>query len=392
MVADGEADEFGGGDEQSLVRAAAGPHDLGAGQGPVDLLAVVVGEAVEQGRMAPAEVGERLDHRGVGPRPLDRRRRAVPDAEPELPGPPRDRGQQRRLADPRGPGDDQRAAPPRGRVDQRSARRRPAHGRARRARPAARPRRRGRRAGDRAAASASPSRGDAQLAPQGRSRRSNCRSAAWRSPFAAWRRISATWATSSPGSSSTTVVPPAVEAQQLEVAETELLPAFLGPLARSGPGAAARRRRGRARGGPRRRRSSARARRASSSNCTTSTVVCVRARAGRCRRAARRRREGDGPSGEVRGLVQLRDGLVEGVVGPHQVEELLAVQPPAGRERQDLHERGSVASGPAGLGRRDPVDRERELAEQGDLAPSSSPHVLLSSSRASGSGPVTTTR
>ena len=57
---------------------------LRAGERAVDLLAVMVGEAVEQGRVAPADVGERLDDRRVRPRALDRRRRAVPDAEAQL--------------------------------------------------------------------------------------------------------------------------------------------------------------------------------------------------------------------------------------------------------------------------------------------------------------------
>ena len=64
----------------------AGPRDLGAGEGPVDLLAMVVGEAVEQRRMAPAHVGQRLDDGRVRPRPLDRRRRAVADPKSQLLG------------------------------------------------------------------------------------------------------------------------------------------------------------------------------------------------------------------------------------------------------------------------------------------------------------------
>ena len=71
--------------------------------------------------------------------------------------------------------------------------------------------------------------------------------------------------------------------------------------------------------------------------------------------------------GVVRGLVQLRHGLVQGVLGPHQVDELLSVHSPIGGEREDLHERRSLASRPARLGHRDGVDHHREAAEHGDL-------------------------
>ena len=95
-----EPDQLGGGDEQPLVRAARRSTGISApAEGAVDLLAVMVGEAVEQRRVPPAHVGERLDDRRVGPRALDRRRRAVPDAEAQLPGAVRDRREQRRLAD-----------------------------------------------------------------------------------------------------------------------------------------------------------------------------------------------------------------------------------------------------------------------------------------------------
>ena len=94
----GEPDQLGRGHEQALVRAPAGPRRLLADQDPVDLLAVLVGQPVEQGRVAAAEVGHRLDDRRVGPRPLDRRRRPLPDAQAQVPGPAGERGQHRRLA------------------------------------------------------------------------------------------------------------------------------------------------------------------------------------------------------------------------------------------------------------------------------------------------------
>ena len=106
------------GHEEPLVRALAGPLDLGSGESPVDLLAVMIGQAVEQGRMAPADVGERLDDRRIRPGALDRRRRAVTDSEVELLRPCADRLQQRRLAHAGGTAEDQGSASAGSRVDQ----------------------------------------------------------------------------------------------------------------------------------------------------------------------------------------------------------------------------------------------------------------------------------
>ena len=47
-----EAHELGDRDEQALVGAASRPGHLGAGEGPVDLLPMMVGEAVEQRRVS----------------------------------------------------------------------------------------------------------------------------------------------------------------------------------------------------------------------------------------------------------------------------------------------------------------------------------------------------
>ena len=103
-----EADQLGGGDEQPLVRALARPRDLGAGERAVDLLAVVVGETVEQRRVAPAHVGERLDDRArtatrPRPAPTCRARRGSPAPRASAV----DRGEQRRLADAGRAADDQ---------------------------------------------------------------------------------------------------------------------------------------------------------------------------------------------------------------------------------------------------------------------------------------------
>ena len=49
-----EPQQFGGADEQPLVAALAGPLRGGAAQRPLDLDAVLVGQAVEQGRVPPA--------------------------------------------------------------------------------------------------------------------------------------------------------------------------------------------------------------------------------------------------------------------------------------------------------------------------------------------------
>ena len=68
-----EAHELAGCDEQTLVRAAAGPRHLRAGERPIDLLPMVIGEAVEQGRVPATHVGQRLDDRRVRatlPRPV----------------------------------------------------------------------------------------------------------------------------------------------------------------------------------------------------------------------------------------------------------------------------------------------------------------------------------
>ena len=95
----GQSYELGGGDEQSLAGARAPPLGLVAPKGPIDLGPVGVVEPVEQGRVPPADVRERLEHRRERPGALDLRRDPVtrPPASPvgQISGP----GEQRRLAD-----------------------------------------------------------------------------------------------------------------------------------------------------------------------------------------------------------------------------------------------------------------------------------------------------
>ncbi|HEU5387564.1 MAG TPA: hypothetical protein VFV73_16825 [Streptosporangiaceae bacterium] len=79
-----------------------------------------------------------------------------------------------------------------------------------------------------------------------------------------------------------------------------------------------------------------------------------------------RARHADGVPGVVRRLVQLRHRRGDRVVRPAEVDDLLAVQPPARRQGQDFHHRRRVTPLPGGLGDRDAADRDREPAEQRD--------------------------
>ena len=74
-----------------------------------------------------------------------------------------------------------------------------------------------------------------------------------------------------------------------------------------------------------------------------------------------------GFAGEVGGLVQPGRGLVDGQVGPQRVDDLLAVQPSPGAQRQQLDQRGGVAPIP-GAGRDGPaVPSHLECPQQFDL-------------------------
>ena len=344
-----QAHQLGRGDEQPLVRASAAPRDLGPGEGTVDLLSVMIGKTVEQRRMTPAHVGERLDDRRVRPRALDRRRRAVADTEAQLLRPRGDGGEQRRLAHPGRTADDQGAAAAGRGVEEgllggRQLGHADQHVVVARGMTSCSASRRSRSANASRPGATPNSRRNV------RSMRSNWRSAAWRSPFAAWRRMSARWASSSLASSSITV------SQR-----------------------PSRRRRSRWRSRSCSRRSSAHSSYRSSgsssppysASAAPRHVVAGERPAGEVLEphdvdgrvgvgaehdvvAAQhdRVRHVDGAPGEVRRLVQLRRGLVDRVVGPHEIDDLLAVQTPAGRQREHLHERGGVATRPVALGDR----------------------------------------
>ena len=105
----GEPKQFRGAHEQPLVTNVAGLL-RGAMQGTLDLVAIVVGEAVEQRRLATAEVRERLEHRRVRPGALDRGGSAYARAEAAILGALVDPPQQRCLADARRARHEQRAA------------------------------------------------------------------------------------------------------------------------------------------------------------------------------------------------------------------------------------------------------------------------------------------
>ena len=181
-----------------------------------------------------------------------------------------------------------------------------------------------------------------------RSRRSNWRSAAWRSPAAAYRRISSTWACSSPGSSSTIVAPTDGRVAAGRGGAGEAAPAAPRPTPRSGPAgsssppyrSSARRARStsprRAPGGPARRTPPRRRRRRRSGNSSTvsSRSTTASALPGRSR-------------AKWAALCSLGAACVERVVRPHEVDDLLAVEAAAGRQRQDLDQRRGVAPAPS---------------------------------------------
>ena len=73
------------------------------------------------------------------------------------------------------------------------------------------------------------------------------------------------------------------------------------------------------------------------------------------------------PPGVVRGLVQLRHRLVDRVVRPDEIDDLLSVQTPPRRQRENFDECGRVTSLPVGVGDFHPVDLHGETAEQRDF-------------------------
>ncbi len=81
-VGGGEPQQLGDGHEEPLVSALAAPVQVGTGQGPLDLGPVVVVEPVEQGGMAPAEIGDGLQDRRIGPGAFDGGGHAVAGSPP----------------------------------------------------------------------------------------------------------------------------------------------------------------------------------------------------------------------------------------------------------------------------------------------------------------------
>ncbi len=77
--------------------------------------------------------------------------------------------------------------------------------------------------------------------------------------------------------------------------------------------------------------------------------------------------EGDRPPGEVGGLVELGRGLVDRVLRPDEIDELLAVQASAGRHGQHLDQGRGLTALPGAVDHGHGVDRHLEAAEQRDL-------------------------
>ena len=102
-VGGGEAQQLGDGHEEPLVPAFAAPVQVRTGQGPLDLGPVVVVEPVEQDRMAPAEIGDGLQDRRIGPGAFDGGGHAPPRSPPSRLGFASGPSQQRGLAGAGGP-------------------------------------------------------------------------------------------------------------------------------------------------------------------------------------------------------------------------------------------------------------------------------------------------
>ena len=162
-------------------------------------------------------------------------------------------------------------------------------------------------------------------------------------------------------------LPPAVQAQQVQVALAELLAAGLGPLlvpVRGQQLAAVQRERlaGR-RGIPGGERPAGQVLELDRVHGHAAAGIQDDLIAAQHHRV----RHSDGAPGEMRRLVQLGHRLGDRVAGPDQVDDLLAMQPPPRRQREHLHHRRRVAALPAGLGDWDSADRHGEPAEQRDV-------------------------
>jgi hypothetical protein len=72
----------------------------------------------------------------------------------------------------------------------------------------------------------------------------------------------------------------------------------------------------------------------------------------------------------VGGFVKFGNAPLECVLGPQQIEHLLAVQPALRCESEDLHQAGCVTAAPAAVIDRGPAEHDLEPAKHDDL------HVL----------------
>ena len=302
----GQADQFGRGEEEPLVGAPSGPRDRRPVPHPLDLVPVRAGQAGQQPRDLPAPALRALDDRGVGQAPSTGAadpwparysrsvaRAAMAASSDDLPAPASPLMISVRFPP--------AAASSSARSAMEISRSRPISGPSRRGNTSCAASRRSRRA-EASGPGATPS-----SCRSARSRRSNWRSAACRSPLAACSRMRARWAHSSPGSSSASRLPAAVQAQQVQVTAAGAGRGAARPTPRTCPrgsssppysasaslAAAAS--------------PSASARRASSSNRTASTRHAAAGTQDHLVAAQHHRvRHAEGAPGEVRRLVQLR--------------------------------------------------------------------------------------
>ena len=200
-----------------------------------------------------------------------------------------------------------------------------------------------------------------------RSRRSNWRSAACRSPLAACRRIRARWARSSPGSSSATSSQrPARRSRSSWLCLScsrgaSAHASYLSAGSSSPPYSVSASRAAAA--SP-----AASARRASSPNRTASTVTPPPGH--RTTWSPRSTTASGTPRARRAKCAALCSfGTASAIVscGQNPVDNLLAMQPPLRRQREHLHHRRRMAAIPAGLGDWGSADRHGEPAEQRDV-------------------------
>ena len=375
-VAGGQAEQLRRRDEQPLVRGLAAPRRLLPGQRAVELQPEAVVQPVEQRRVLPAEVAERLEDGGVRPGALHQRRR-TPGGPPAAPLGQRD-GQVEHggLAHAGRPGQQQGAAAPGvGAVEvaAHACRRRPC------ARPAV-PTAPEERGPPSLSAPRSP-RADAvprhwapcpardaataPSAPAGVRRRVRRRAA--RAPGPAPRGRPRR---SGPRGPAPTTARPAAAGPG---AARRRCRASRPPTARRGPRAAAARRTSPARPRPRTVEPAASAFSAHRRNSTAST--CTSASGSSSTRSCRRTRIGvpccvvglQRPARVVRRLVQPRQRGVRRDGRPQGVDDLLAVQAAALGEGEQLDQRRGAASRPGVGGHRRARDSDREGPEHRDL-------------------------